>query len=204
MSVAAIMAAMAVGKGIISVYEEEQARKAQIRGLQGQMGALSNLANITPSEREFVRRRRGIIAGGDPLITDAFQRQIGTIRQQGVFNRQRAQGQVIQQGLENSIVAQELRRKVDKDVLASVAEQARQMALANAEAKRQAELEIEGMNLKTDARKQDVAYKRSVLQAQIGAIPEFNPLLSIAKIGLSGGEAYAGGGGFDDWESLGG
>ena len=49
MSVPVIMAAMAVGKGIISAYEEEQARKAKIRGLEGQRDALSNLANISPS-----------------------------------------------------------------------------------------------------------------------------------------------------------
>jgi hypothetical protein len=149
---------------------------------------------------------------GDPLLNQEFNRQVGTIRQQGVFNRQRAQGQAIQQGLENSIVAQELRRRVDKDVLTSVAEQARQLAIANARAKRQAEGEVEQMNLKTDARRQEVAYKKDVLRGQIDAMGDYgwdDRLMALAGMGMGGLEGYSSGlslerksGGYGEGEKL--
>ena len=137
---------------ISSMYQSEQTRKKQIKGLE-------NLAEVTPAERAYVKRRRDIIKNGDPLIKEEFSKNIQAVRQQGQFNRQRGTGQSIQQGMEGSIVAQELRRRVDKDILKSVAEQARAMALANAQAKRQAENEIEGMNLQTGSRRHQALAK---------------------------------------------
>ena len=122
-----LMAGAGVVKAGMDVYGAEQQRKAQNRALKGQLDALKNLANVTPAERDYVQRRRKIMAEGDPMLKEQFQQATGTIRQQGSFMRQRAQGQAIQQGLEGSIVAQELRRKVDKDVLTSVQEQANQI-----------------------------------------------------------------------------
>ena len=134
-------------KAIGDMYGAERQR-------QNTIASLKDLSKITPAEREYAERRREIIKGGDPLLRQEFNKNVQTIRQQGQFNQQRATGQAIQQGLENSIVAQELRRRVDADTLRSVAEQARQLAIRNAEAKRQAELELEAMNLRTDARKE--------------------------------------------------
>ena len=126
---------------------------------------------------------------GDPLINEAGREAIQTVRQQGQFNRQRVQGQTINQGLENSIVAQELRRKVDKDVLRSVAGQARQIALANAQAKRSAENELESFNMGIDDRKRTTNAKI----AGIGTGPSmFSQLVNIAGAGVG---AYVGAGG---------
>jgi len=178
-----VAAGLGAAKGALDAYGADQKRKANNRAIKGQIGALQNLANVTPAERDYVQRRRKIMQTGDPLVNEQFKESMGAVRQQGVFNRQRAQGQAIQQGLEGSIVAQELRRKVDKDVLDSVSQQAKAMALANARFKRQAEGEIEQMNLRTDARKADVKSKIAGLQGQV---QEFDRGAALAGIAMSG------------------
>ena len=178
-------------KGGLDAYGKEQERKAKIRGLKGQQEALANLAKVTPSEREYVKRRRQIMKQGDPTLKAEFDRRSNIIRQQGQFMRQRQQGQTIQQGLENSIVAQELRRRVDQDVLSSVAEQARQLALANVEAKRRAENELEAMQLRTDARKQQVKYQQAQVGAKIDEIPGYDRWGTLLKIAWDVAEPFA-------------
>ena len=82
---------------------------------------------------------------------------------------------------------------VDKDVLTSVAEQARQMAMANAQAKRQAENEMEAMNMKLDARKQEVAYKKDMLKADKDALGGYgwdDRLMTLANIGTDFADGF--------------
>ena len=178
-----IMGGLAAAQGIAGAYGAEKDRKNQIAGLR-------KLSEVTPAERAYEKRRQGIIEGGDPLINEAGQEAIQTVRQQGQFNRQRVQGQVIGQGLENSIVAQELRRKVDKDVLKSVAGQARKMALANAQAKRNARGELESFQMGIQDRQRTTDAKIS----GIGGYDKWGTLANIAGAGLG---AYASAGGFD-------
>jgi hypothetical protein len=182
-----VTAGMGLAKAGLSAYEKEQERKRQNRVLQGQIKGLENLANVTPSERDYVQRRRQIISEGDPLLKQQFNEASGAIRQQGVFGRQRAQSQAIQQGLENSIVAQELRRKVDKDVLDSISQQARQFAMANRQVKRQAEDEMEAMNLKTDARRTQVRSQIAGLESQKTSYDRWGTLANVAMAGISAG-----------------
>ena len=181
MALPLIMAGASIVGGISKAIGGERARKSQIAGLR-------KLSEVTPAERAYEKRRQDIIKGGDPLINQMGQQAIQTIRQQGQLGRQRATGQAIQQGLENSIVAQELRRKVDKDVLRSVAEQARSMAFANQKAKRQAEDELEKYRLGIDDRKRQTDSQI----AQIGGYDRFGALTNIA---LGAGKAYLGSGG---------
>ena len=171
-------------KAIGDMYGAERQR-------QNTIASLKDLSKITPAEREYAERRREIIKGGDPLLRQEFNKNVQTIRQQGQFNQQRATGQAIQQGLENSIVAQELRRRVDADTLRSVAEQARQMAIRNAEAKRQAELELEAMNLRTDARKQEYGAKIKQVGGYDRSIE--GQLMRLAQIGMGAYGGYQGG-----------
>ena len=182
-------------KAIGGMYKQEQQRKNSIKGLE-------NLAKVTPAERAYVERRRKIIDEGDPQIAEEFNTAVQSVRQQGQFNRQRQEGGIIQSGLEDSIVAQELRRRVDKDILTSVAEQARKLAMANAAAKRQAEGEIEQMNLTTDARRQQALSKIAGIgsydgswQAQLGrvvdigsgAVSGFNSAANLYKTATDAG-----------------
>tara|TARA_R100000808_G_C2146871_1_gene154790 strand:+ start:1304 stop:1909 length:606 start_codon:yes stop_codon:yes gene_type:complete len=155
---AIIPALVGAGVSLYGSYKANQARDKQIAGLR-------KLRNVTPAERDYEKRRRDIIQGGDPTIEEAGDKVIQKTRQEGQFQRQTVQGQAIQQGLEGSIVAQELRRKVDDKVLKSVAEQARKIALANAEAKKRAELELEGLMMRRGDRNRQIS-------SQIAQIPD--------------------------------
>ncbi len=181
MALPLIMGGLAIAKGAFDAYGAEKNRKNQIAGLR-------KMSEVTPAERAYEKRRQDIIKGGDPLINEAGREAIQTVRQQGQFNQQRATGQAINQGLENSIVAQELRRKVDADTLRSVAKQARQMALANAQAKRQAEGELESFRMGIDDRKRTT-------NAKIAGIGGYDRWGTLGNIAMSGLGAYASAGG---------
>ena len=176
-----VMAGISMATSAYGAYQNEQNRKRQIAGLK-------SLRDTTPSERKYMTRRREIIEGGDPILNEQFKRNVGTIRQQGQFSRQRSQGAIIGQGLEGSIVAQELRRKVDKDVLRSVAGQAKELAVRNAKLRQDAELDIENMELGIADRGAQVDSKI----AQIGGYDRAGTLANIAMAGVSG---YVGAGG---------
>ena len=181
MSLPLVMGGLGLLQGIAGASRAERNRKSQIAGLR-------KLSDVTESERDYEKRRQDIIKGGDPFINEAGNRAIQTVRQQGQFNQQRATGQAIQQGLENSIIAQELRRKVDGDTLRSVAEQARQMALANAQAKRRAEGELESFRMGIDDRKRTT-------DAKIENIGGYDRLGALTNIASSAINAYTGAGG---------
>ena len=182
--------------GGLSIIGAHQSGQRASRDRENQIAGLRKLSEVTDSERDYEKRRRDIIAGGDPLINQAGNEAIGAVRQQGRFNLQRATGQAINQGLENSIVAQELRRKVDADTLRSVAGQARQMALANAKAKRQAENQLEGHMMNRESRIRGY-------EAQIAGMPsgpsQGEQFFNIASAGIG---AYASAGGFDEFKDV--
>ena len=201
MALPLIMGALGVGKAVAGAIGTENQRKAQRRAFQ-------TMSEITPAEREYQKHLRKVAEGGDPsqnqLMNEHMNRVIGNIRQTGQANLQRAEGSIIGQGLENSIVASELRRKVDKDTMRSIAEQSRRISaqnLARQEAtKRQAQDRLFQSEMQTDARKQQ-------MQANIAQLGEpyehkwhrLDSLLNIASAGLEG---YMGAGGFDKlkWE----
>ena len=85
MALPLIMGGLAVGQAILGASSAEKQRKNQIAGLR-------KLSEVTPAERAYEKRRQDIIKGGDPLIKEAGREAIQTVRQQGQFGRQRAQG----------------------------------------------------------------------------------------------------------------
>lgn len=188
---------LSMGKAALDARGKEEARKNKVAGLRAQKKALENLANVTPSERRYVRKKREIAAKGDPLLKAQSDETTRAIKQQGADNRMASMGQSISQGLENSVVAQELRRRVDKDTLGQVAKEARMLAAKNAKAKQMAELDIEKMNMKTDDRRRDVNYKKSMVDAEIagvGGYDRWGTLANVALAGIEGGvDAFAGG-----------
>ena len=118
------------------------------------IGKLKNLANYTPSEREYVKRQREIAEGGDPFQNQMMQEQmnrvVGTIRQTGAENMQRTEGSIIRQGMESSIVASELRRKTADVTLRNVAEQSRRIAAENRVAQERTKREAEEKALRME------------------------------------------------------
>ena len=93
-------------------------------------------------EKEYLTRLREMADRGAldvPGLTNEVSR---TISQGGVETGQKVQGQLIGQGLEKSIVATEMKRRVGRDTLRSIAEQARKIRMKNEETKAAAVSEL--------------------------------------------------------------
>ena len=165
-----LKAGLALGKAGLGYLEGRRKQKQ-----------LDNLSKITPAERDYVKRQREIADSGDPRLANALNKQTSIIRQQGAFERSRIGGSLVRQGLENSIVADELRRKVDKGVMDKITEESGRIAEANRLAKIQAEDNITNFNLKRDERLRQLAMKSAGVSggSQLG-----NILQAGADIGL--------------------
>jgi hypothetical protein len=133
------------------------------------------LSQTTPSEREYIKRQQQIAEQGDPNLQSKFNRVIGGLRQQGQFAQQRATGNIIGQGLENSIIASDIRRRTDQTTMRSIAEQSQMLAEQNRLAKQQASDRALQMQMGVQGR---------VRQAQMNAPSTGDMLRSIAGAGI--------------------
>jgi len=197
-----LMGGLALGKGILDAYGQEQQRKSQRAGYR-------KMSETTPSERKYQEHLRKIAEGGDPfqnqMMTEQMNRVVGNIRQTGAENLQRTEGSIIGQGMENSIVAAELRRKTSRDTMRSVAEQSRRITAENRaqqeQTKRGAQERLFQSEMSTDARKQQ-------MEANIAGLGGYNKWATLGNIAMSGLGAYASAGGtfgqdapsFDAWQ----
>ena len=172
-----VQAGLGALKGVLSAYS---ARREGLRNIR--------LSQITPSEREYIKQQQQIAEQGDPNIQSKFNRIIGGLRQQGQFAQQRVTGNIISQGLENSIIASDIRRRTDQTTMRSIAEQSQMLAEQNRVAKQQAEDRALQMQMGIDAR---------VRQAQMGALSTgdmYRGMLgSIAGAGLQAFSQYQAG-----------
>jgi len=194
----ALMAGAGVVKAGMNYYSGEQQAKRQ-RGLASKIGDLSK---VTENERDYIKRQREIMEGGDPaqnqLMREQMNRVLGNIRQTGSENLQRAEGSIIGQGMENSIVASELRRKVQKDTLRNIGEQSRRISAENRMAqemrKRQAEENMFNMQSRVDDRVRGAGMQSAGIRAGIQSRGERNMQLlgSLAQTGISAYQASPG------------
>ena len=138
-----------------------QAFGSQMETYNALKDAYTKQLGYTPTEREMQGRFKKLVEEGDPelqeILDESARLALGSIRQQGAENVQRAQGQVVRQGLENSIVAQDILARTDKETLKSLSETARKIAIENKNAqlgvRRQAQSDLDRLNLGVDARK---------------------------------------------------
>ena len=190
MALPLIMGGIGLAKGISSAMSQEKQRKSQ-------RAAYKKLSETTESEREYQKHLRSISEGGDPyqnqLMQEQMNRVMGNIRQTGAEHLQRTEGSIIGQGMESSIVASELRRKVNKDTLRNIGEQAGRISAENlarqGATKRQAEEKLMQFNIGIDSRKQQ-------MDANIAGLGGYDRAGALGNIALGGLEAYAGAGGF--------
>ena len=165
------------------------------------MGKLQNLANATPSEREYIKKQRQIAEGGDPfqnqLMQEQMNRVVGNIRQTGADNMQRTEGSIIRQGMESSIVASELRRKTADTTLRHVAEQSRRIAAENRvtqeRTKREAEEKALRMQMGVDDRMRSANMQVAQMKANRPSRTEmnWNILGNLASAGVQAGADYS-------------
>ena len=164
------------------------------------MSKLQNLANVTESEREYIKKQRQIAEGGDPFQNQMMQEQmnrvVGNIRQTGAENMQRTEGSIIRQGMESSIVASELRRKTADVTLRNIAEQSRRIAAENRVAqertKREAEEKALRMEMGVEGRQRQADIQAAQYYANRPSRLEmnWNLLGNLAQAGVQAGGDY--------------
>ena len=188
--------------GAVSAVKTAYGAYSNFKKGKAQQEKMRNLANITPEERDYVKRQRKIADAGDPQIDSMYkaqkQRVVGGIRQIGAEARSQAVGQAVSQGLENSIIAQELRRKADISTLKAVSDSSAQIAQANAQAqlnaKSQAQGRLDSFQLNRANQLRNIAMQTPT-DAEIGygAMDQLVP--GLIDAGMQGASGYFGKGG---------
>jgi len=151
----AIPALTKAGKTLTNYYFNKQ-------GLQG-------AEKKTPQEKEYLERlnkRRTKGALDVPKLTNQVANQA---YQAGEFAKQNVQGNIVKSGLDNSIVAQELRRKTDVDTMKSIAESSREIAMRNEATKKSAESEYDKYLLTESDRLRNIAMKKAENRGQLAS-----------------------------------
>ena len=154
---------------------------------QGLQGAKKR----TDQEKEYLERlnkRRTKGALDVPKLTNQVANQA---YQAGEFAKQNVQGNIVKSGLDNSIVAQELRRKTDVDTMKSIAESSREIAMRNEATKKSAETEYDKYLLTESDRLRNIAMKKAENRGQLAS----------GLIGAVGSGASAVAGGLN-WDAI--
>ena len=140
---------------------QEQQYRNQLQQYNDLKDALTEQMGFTPTEDEIRKRYNKLITEGDPelekILNEKANLALGTIRQQGRESVSQTMGRVIGQNLEGSIIAQDLIARTDRQTLKQLSETARQIAAENKNAqlgvRRQAQSDLDRLNLSVDARK---------------------------------------------------
>ena len=109
--------------------------------------ALADAQYQSPEEIEYANKLRRRSQYGMDNFQQRRNLAIQPIIAQADRTRTRAGGQAIRQGLENSIIAQEMRNRIDADAQTQIRELSERLALANEEFKRQNESALDSYNL---------------------------------------------------------
>ena len=131
--------------------------------------ALKEASQKTDQEKEYLERlnkRRTKGALDVPKLTNQVANQA---YQAGEIAKQNVQGNIVKSGLDNSIVAQELRRKTDVDTMKSIAESSREIAMRNEATKKSAESEYDKYLLTESDRLRSIAMRKAENEGQLAS-----------------------------------
>lgn len=131
--------------------------------------ALNQASQKTDQEKEYLERlnkRRTKGALDVPKLTNQVANQA---YQAGEIAKQNVQGNIVKSGLDNSIVAQELRRKTDVDTMKSIAESSREIAMRNEATKKSAESEYDKYLLTESDRLRNIAMRKAENRGQLAS-----------------------------------
>lgn len=124
---------------------------------RSQRRAYQQAQKESPSEIKYRERLEKAKEFGDP---DLYKKQIQAFRpivSQGERALSSTTGTAIRQGLENSIIAGEMKSRVNAKTLQSLTEVAERIAQYNEEYKDKAELDLERYNMERDSRLRGLA-----------------------------------------------
>tara|TARA_R100000781_G_scaffold113001_1_gene80794 strand:+ start:49 stop:696 length:648 start_codon:yes stop_codon:yes gene_type:complete len=114
--------------------------------------AINQAKQMTPAERQYQSRMEKRSQSGDPQYEQKRSRAMSGIRNVA----QEAQGQNIQQamqmGLQDSVIAQELRLRTDVKTMKQISDTSIQMAEQNQQVKDQAQDQLDQFNMQRDER----------------------------------------------------
>jgi len=135
-------------------------RKYQQRMLaqqrQRHYDAYANAIKDTPEEIAYRKRLQERADLGDPDLGKRQRMMMSPILQHGQTARAGATGLAIRQGLENSIIAHEIRNKIDKETLQSVTTMAEKIAMYNDQYKRGFEDKLDAYQMQRSQRLRDL------------------------------------------------
>ena len=115
----------------------------------------------TESEKEYRLKLEKAKLEGDPDIHKKRQSAYSPIFSYGQSAKADATGVAIKQGLENSIIAHEIRNKIDDKTFQMINEQADKIAEHNEQYKKQADAKLMDYKMSRDARLRDLAVGHS-------------------------------------------
>ena len=105
------------------------------------------MKKLTPEEASYKKKLTELSTKGDPDINKIRNRRISAVRQVGADTQQKITGDLIQSGMENSVVSSELRRKAGADVMRQVATESQKIAEKNRQFKKQHSDRLDKYNL---------------------------------------------------------
>lgn len=150
-------AAVSAGGSYIKRKQEEELIKKQKEARLKQLDAMSQMS---AEERRAMDRMRKGAEQGTMDVAKLNQQIAQPIYQQGEAQEAQAMQKITQQGLEGSIIAQEVSRKIGSDVRASIAQQARQIAMDNERTKADAARRLQEAQMQRGQLLREIAMKR--------------------------------------------
>ena len=156
--------------------------KAVVGGIFGgrQKRKISQQFNLarqeTPAEKEYRLKLEKESKFGDEDINQKRQELYNPIFSYGQSAKADATGVAIRQGLENSIIASEIKSKIDAKTYQMISEQADKIMKYNEQYKKNAENKLMDYKLRRDARLRDLAVGEA--QAKSSIPSAFDTLLS--------------------------
>ena len=151
-------------QGSLSMINQMRDRKKVTEQLKARkkadMRALRQASTMSAEEQQaMARMKKGAEHG--TMDTQKLNMQMAQpLYQQGEAQEAQAMQKITQQGLEGSIVAQEASRKVGSDVRASIADQARKIAMENERTKADAARNVQSAQMKRGQLLRDIAMKK--------------------------------------------
>lgn len=149
------------------------ARKKAVEALKArrkeQLKALDQASGMTAEEQQAISRMRRGAEQGTMDVEKLNQQMAQPLYQQGESQEAQAMQKITQQGLEGSIIAQDVSRRVGSDVRASIAQQARQIAIDNERTKADAARRLSQAQMQRGQLLRDIAIKRGQVEADYKA-----------------------------------
>ena len=143
--------------------------------------ALAGMKKLTPEEASYKKKLTELSTKGDPDINKIRNRRISAVRQVGADTQQKITGDLIQSGMENSVVSSELRRKAGADVMRQVATESQKIAEKNRQFKKQHSDRLDKYNL-------DRSQYLKQLSAQQEGIPTLGETALSSALDFGAGE----------------